>query len=53
MVKKKLRGDGGFGWWEEYEVLRGKCELGMSMGQCVAGRKTIQMINEMDCRDAY
>ena len=27
-VVTKLREDGGFGWWEEYEVLRRKYELG-------------------------
>ena len=28
----KLREDGGFGWWEEYEVLRRKYELGSEYG---------------------
>ena len=35
----KLREDGGFSWWEEYEALRRKYELGNEYGQCVAERK--------------
>ena len=28
LVVNKLREDGGIGWWEQYEVLRRKYELG-------------------------
>ena len=38
----KLREDGGFSWWEEYEVLRRKYELGSEAGSGVPGRKRLR-----------
>ena len=40
-----LREDGGFIWWEKYEVLRRKYELGSKYDQYVARWKKIKMRN--------
>ena len=38
----KLREDGEFGWWEEYEVLRRKCELGSEYGSVLSWKEKIR-----------
>ena len=43
-----LRQDGGFGWWEEYEVLRRKYELGSEYGSVNCWKEKIMMRNEKD-----
>ena len=44
----KLREDGGFGWWVEYEVLKRKCELGSEHGSVHSWKEKIKMRNEKD-----
>ena len=47
LVKKvlnKLREDGGFGWWEEYEVLRRKYELKSEYWSVRSWKEKIKMI---------
>ena len=47
-MANKLREDGGFGWWEEYEVLRRKYELGSEAGSMRCWKEKIKMRNEKD-----
>ena len=44
----KLREDGGFDWWEEYEVLRRKYELGSEYRSVRSWKEKIKMRNEKD-----
>ena len=49
LVKKvvdELREDGGFRWWEEYEVLRRKYELGSEYGAVLSQKEKTKVINE-------
>ena len=48
-VVNKLREDGGFGWWEEYEVLRRKYELGSEYRSVHNRKEKIKVRNEKDC----
>ena len=51
LVKKvvnRLMEDGGFGCWEEYEVLRRKYELGSECGSVRSWKEKIKMRNEKD-----
>ena len=51
MVKKKvneLREDGGFGLWEEYEVLRRKYELVSEYVSVYSWKENIKMRNKKD-----
>ena len=38
----KLKGDGGLGWWEEYEVLRRKYELSSMYGSVHSLKKRLK-----------
>ncbi len=44
----KLREDGGFDWWGEYEVLRRKYELGSEYGSVYSWKEKIKIRNEKD-----
>ena len=46
-MANKLREDGGFSWWEDYEVLR-KCELGSQYRLVCSWKEKIKMRNEKD-----
>ena len=47
-VVNKLREGGGFGWWEEYEVLRKKYELGSEYRPVHSRKEKIKVRNEKD-----
>ena len=47
-VVNKLREDGGFGWWEEYVVLRRKYELGSEYRLVHSWKEKIKVRNEKD-----
>ena len=50
LVKKvnKLREDGGFGWWEEYEVLKRKYELGSEYSLVSSWKEKTKIRTEKD-----
>ena len=48
VVVNKLSEDGGFGWWEEYEVFRRKYELGGEYRSVRSWKEKIKMRNEED-----
>ena len=45
---KELREDGGFSWWQEYEVLRRTYELSSEYGPVLSWKEKIKMRNEKD-----
>ena len=47
-VVNKLREEGGFIWWEEYEVLGRKYELDIECGSLHSWKEKIKMRNEKD-----
>ena len=48
VVVNKLREDGTINWWEEYEVLRRKYELGSEYGSVCSWKEKIKMRNKKD-----